>query len=926
MIALFRKVQWWRQRQRRERELREELDFHLAEEAEEREAAGVTADEAAWVARRELGNTVLLREDVRELWTWRPLEQLAQDVRYGLRGMMKSRLFTGLAALSLALGIGANTAMYSFMDAILLRALPVADPASLVVVKWRSGPLRVGNVPQSVLHGGDGRTFKDGALISAGIFPFPAFERLQEVSAPVLSSLFAHKAAGRVNVIVKGEADLTEAEYVSGDFFRGLAVQPAAGRLIEADDDRASATPVAVLSLAYSQRRFGDAASAIGQPVLINNISFTIVGVAPAEFFGVDPATVPHVYVPMRATSFLPVQLGEQAMTDANYYWVEMMGRLKPGVDLAQANAALGGPFAQWVASTATTDRERGNLPALHLEAGATGLDSLRRQYSKPLYVLFGMAGLILAIACANTANLLLARAAARRHELAVRLSLGAGRWRIVRQLLTESVLLAALSGALGVVIAIVSMRALTQWLANGRPEFTLHAELNWHVLLVTLALSFLCGLLFGLVPALHATRPALITALRDRSSVSEPGIQLRALLTRVSPTQVLVVAQIAISLLLLVAAGLFVRTLSNLQSIPLGFNRDHVLLFEVNAPQAGYPLPKIADFYTELRQRLADLSGVRDVTLSHASLIRAGRFHPITVEGRPAEGTRLLFAGPRYCTTMQIPLVRGRDINERDRQDTMPVAVVSELFARTWFGNADPVGRRIETGGSLAVNGVPRSLEIVGVAANARYGSLKGEIPPVVYVSYAQVPPTQMGQVTFALRTDGDSDPLRYASAVRRVARDLDAKVPVTNVKTLAADIDQTINQEIVFARLCTAFAFLALTIACVGLYATMAYAVARRTREIGLRMALGARNWSIAWMVLREVCLLVIIGLAIAIPTAAVTSRLVDSFLFGITPNDPQSLALAAAVLITAALAASFGPARRAFRVDPMVAIRHE
>lgn len=923
MIPLFRKVQWWLQRRRKEDEFREELEFHLAEEAEERQADGLSADEAAWAARRDLGNATLLREDVRALWSWRPLEQLAQDVRYGLRGMLKNRLFTALAALSLALGIGANTAMYSFMEAILLRSLPVADPASLVVMKWRSGPTSVANVPQSVLHGGDGRLYKEGTGVTAAIFPFPAFERLQDASAPVLSSFFAYKAAGRLNVIVKGEADLAQGEYVSGDFFRGLAVLPAAGRLIDAQDDRAGAAPVAVLSLDYGQRRFGDVANAIGQGVLINHQPFTVVGVVPAEFFGVDPAAAPHVYLPMRATGFLLTQLAAQAMVDPNYYWVEMMGRLKPGVDPAQAEAALAGPFAHWVASTATTDRERGNLPSLRLEDGATGLDSLRRQYSKPLYVLFAMVGLILAIACANTANLLLARAAARRHEMAVRLSLGAGRWRVVRQLLTESVLLATLSGALGVLVALLSMRALTQWLANGRPEFTLHAELNWHVLLVTLTLSFLCGMLFGLVPALHATRPISITTLRDRS-VGEGGLRLGAMVRRVSATQALVVAQIAISLLLLVAAGLFVRTLANLQSIPLGFNRDHVLLFEVDAPQAGYAGSRIADFYTDLRRRLSDVPGVREATLSHASLIRAGRSHPITVEGRPAEGTRVLFAGARFCTTMQIPMIRGRDITDRDRQDRVPVAVVSELFARTYFGDADPIGRHIETGGSLRVNGVPRPLEIVGVAANARYGGLKGEIPPVVYVSYAQVPPTEMGQVTYALRTDGD--PLRYASAVRQVVRDADGKVPVTNLQTLAGDIDQTINQEIVFARLCSVFACLALTIACVGLYATMAYAVARRTREIGLRIALGARNWGIAWMVLREVCVLAAVGLAIAVPTAIATSRLVESFLFGTMPNDPQALGLAVVVLLTAALAAGYGPARRASRVDPMVALRHE
>jgi predicted permease len=921
MISPFRKVQWWLQRRRKEEELREELQFHLAEEIDERQADGLPVDQATWAARRDLGNAALVQEDARTLWSWTLLEQLAQDVRYGLRGMFKNRLFTALAALSLALGIGANTVIYSFMDSILMRSLPVADPSSLIVVKWRSGPVNFGNGRQFVLRSIDGRTDRDPAGLSAAIFPFPAFERLSEASAPVLSSLFAHKAAGRVNVIVKGQAELADGEYVSGEFFRGLAVVPVAGRLIHGEDDRAGAAPVAVLSAGYSQRRFGDAANAIGQAILINNVSFTVIGVAPPEFFGVDPAAAPYVYLPMRATGLLLQQLGEQTFLDQNYYWVEMMGRLKPGVDPAQAQAALAAPFAQWVASTATTDEERANLPALRLEAGAAGLDSLRRQYSKPLYVLLAMVGLILAIACANTANLLLARSAARAREIAVRLSLGAGRWRVVRQLLTESVLLAALSGALGILIAVVGMRVLTQLLANGQEGFTLHAELNWHVFLVTLALSLACGVLFGLAPALQATRPALMPKLKDRS-VSESGVRLRV--ARPGLTQVLVVAQIATSLLLLVGAGLFVRTLSNLQSVALGFNRDNVLLFELNAPQAGYERSRVADFYADLRRRLSDVPGVRDVTLSHASLIRAGRSHPVTVNGQPTQGTRVLWTGPRFFATMQIPILRGRELADSDRQGALPVAVVSELFARTNFGDADPIGRRIEIGGSLRVGGVPLALEIVGVAATARYGGLKGETPPVVYVPYAQVPSSQLEQMTYAMRTE--SDPQRYAATVREVVHGADGRVPVARLRTLGADIDQTINQEIVFARLCSAFAILALTIACVGLYATMAYAVARRTSEIGLRLALGAGRGAVIWMMLRDVCVLAAVGLAIGSSAALAASRLIESFLFETKPNDPRAVALAAAILLTSALAAGYGPARRASRVDPLTALRHE
>ena len=493
-MTLLRKFIWWLRRGRKEDELTEELQFHLAQEAEERRAAGMTEDAARWAARRDLGNETRVREDARELWTWRPVEELAMDLRYASRTLFKHRAVSAFAVLSLALGIGANTAIYSFMDAILLRSLPVADPASLVLVTWRAQPFNFGsrarNGSEFVLRSIDGSFDATGA--SGRIFPFAAFERLQEVSTPVLSSLFAYFPAGRVNVLIGGEAELVDGEYVSGDFFGGLAVSPAAGRLIAFDDDRAGAPPVAVVSYGYGQRRFGAAVDAVGQQILIDNVPFTVIGVAPAEFFGVDPAAAPSLYLPMHANVLIDADAAGRYV-DPNYYWIGIMGRLHPGVAKAQAESALAGPFANWVATTAENDRERANLPALRVDAGAGGLDTLRRRYSKPLYVLLAMVGLILAIACANTANLLLARAAARRREIAVRLSIGAGRFRLIRQLLTESVVLASLSGALGIVVAIAGMRVLTLLLANGEAGFTLHAELNWHVLAVTVGLSVLC-------------------------------------------------------------------------------------------------------------------------------------------------------------------------------------------------------------------------------------------------------------------------------------------------------------------------------------------------------------------------------------------------------------------------------------------------
>ena len=905
------KLAWWMRRRQKETDLREELEFHMSEEAEEREAAGLSRDAARAAARRDLGNVTLLTEDTRALWTWTLLEQFAQDARYALRMMARNRTVSAFAVLSLAMGIGAGTAIYSFMDAILLRELPIADPASLVEVSWRAKHVERRTVPgapsEFVLHSIDGRWDNDETGAYARIFPFAAVEPLRDASAAVLSGMFTYFHYGRMNILINNDAELADVEYVSGDFFRGLAVPPAAGRTIDSGDDRPGATPVAVLSYGYAQRRFGAAAQAVGQPILVNNIPFTVAGVAPPEFFGVDPGIAPAVYLPQSTDTLLDPDAAARNV-NPNYYWIGIMGRLRPGVTREQARAALAPVFAGWIAPTASTVQERANLPQLRVDAGGRGLDTLRVKYSQPLYVLLAMVGLILAIACANMANLLLARAAARRREIAVRLSIGAGRARIIRQLLTESLVLALLSGALGIVIASAGIRLLTVLLANGDSAFTLHAELNPRVLAVAIAVSTLCGMFFGLVPAIRSTRLTLVPALKNID-----------LMPRMRLQQALVVSQIALLSLLLVAAGLLTRTLANLQSVPLGFNPGGILLFQLNAPQAGYPASGVAAFYDDLRRRFAEIPGVRAATLSHSSLVKAGRSYSLNVDGAPATGTRFLQTGPGFFSAMQIPVLQGREIDERDRAGSLPVAVVSDLFARTFFANQNPIGRHIQVRSRFSMD-----LEVIGVAAEARYGGLKGVNPPVVYAAYAQMPTRELQQMVFALRTDGD--PLRLVSAVRAIVHEADSRVPVTNVVTERDEIDRTMNQEMVLARLCTAFAIVALAIACVGLYGTMAYGVARRTREIGIRIALGARRGAVVWMVLRDVCVLAAIGLAISVPIARGASQFITSFLFGTTPNDPRAVAIAMTTLFAASLAAGYGPARRASRIDPTTALRNE
>jgi predicted permease len=913
MNTFFRKLSWLSARRRKEAELEEEVRFHLEEDTDERQSAGAAAGDARQAARRELGNTTLLREDARATWGWTFWEQLLRDVRYALRAIRANPTFSAMAILSLALGIGANTAIFSFMDSILVRSLPVSHPQSLALLNWR------------VQHGRNSLLYRGSGSDGHAIFPYPAYELFQKSTSAVFADVFAYYPADTVNLMVQGQAVLADGEYVSGEYFRTLGVAPAAGRLIVTDDDRAGAPAVAVLSYGFSQKHFADSAQAVGQTVRINGVPFTVAGVAPPEFFGVDPAGSPDFYLPLHSNFLLeskagpPESLAEQYLDPYNY-WIEVMGRLRPGVSLRQAQSTLAPLFYQWANGTARSDKERSNLPQLVVRQGTNGLSTLRRAYSKPLYVLLGMVGLILAIACANIASLLLARSAARRREIAVRLSIGGTRWRIIRQLLTESLVLSSLGGIAGVLFAIWGMRFITLLLANGQEDFTLRAELNWHVLAVAAALSIVTGILFGLAPALESTRPGVMPALK-RVRAAEAHSR-----SRVSLGRILLAGQIAISLLMLVAAGLFVRTLSNLQAIQLGFNRENILLFELNARQAGHNDPEIVSWYSDLQKRFSAIPGVRAASLSHMPLVGHGSwFSAVTPAGKqpkPGELTHILQVGQGYLTTMQIPLLAGRDIDERDRPGSPRVAIVNETWAKSHFGDENPMGRRIafeEENPSLR-----QEIEIVGVARDARYGGhLTEAFQPVVYLPFTQ-PHFPVQKMTFALRTTGN--PSAHATTIRDLVRQADPRVPVADIRTQAADVDRVMNQEIIFARLGSGFALLALLIACVGLYGAMSYTVARRTGEIGIRMALGAPRGSVVWMVLREVLALAVAGLAIGVPACLLASKLVKSFLFGLEPNDSLAISVAVATLLAASLAAGYAPALRASRIEPTVALRHE
>jgi len=923
-------------------ELSEELESHLAHEIDDNLARGMSPEEARRQAYVNLGNPQRIRDKAWETNRIAWLEDTWRDLRYAVRTLRKAPSFTLVALLVMALGIGANTAIYSFLDSLLLRSLPVSDPSSLVVLNWHAKATGRDTVMQSM----SGYVGDDPRLGSVSdIFPYPAFEIFQKNSLNAKEAIFADvfaychtREVRNVTVNIGGQADSARGELVSGDYFQGLQVPPVAGRLILADDDRVGAAPVVVASHAFAEKHFGTPANAVGQSILINNVAFTVAGVAPAEFFGVDPEVVPDFYVPLHTNLLLGAgyafAFSPADYLDQNYYWVQVMARLRPGVSMAQAESQLAPQFQQWVTTTAQNKEQRSNLPVLYLKEGAGGLDTLRRRFSKPLYVLMTLVGLILAIACFNVANLQLVRAASRRREIALRLTEGASRMRVIRQLLTESILLAALGGALGVLLAVWGIRFLTLMLGDASNLGTFHAELNWRVAGFTAALSLLTGILFGLVPALQSTKLDLVTALKEtrwqqprpRHSSSDSGLGIASIwasLGSISLCRVLVAGQIALSLLILVAAGLFVRTLSNLESVNLGFNRENLLLFELNGRQSGHRDGEINDFYNDLRERFAAIPGVASAGLARSSMISGEDLMPIGLPGAgPDINNRYLTVGPRFLTTMQVPILEGRDIDEHDRTTSRQVVVVNEQFVKINFHGDNPLGHHVLLW--KGINGaVARDMEIVGVAKNASYGNLKREIPPVVYLPFNQGIPLP-NEMTFALRTVGD--PLAYVNTVRQIVHQADARLPVSRVHTQQAEIDNQVSQETMLAELCSAFALLALIIACVGLYGTISYTVARRTGEIGIRMALGAQRGPVLWMVFREVAVLAAIGLTISVPVALGTSKFVASFLYGMKPNDPLALGLAVIVLLLAALLAGGLPARRAAKIDPMTALRHE
>ena len=838
------------------------------------------------------------------------METLFKDIRYGLRGLLKRKGFAAIAVLTLALGIGANTAIFTLVNAVMLKTLPVQNPEELVLFSDTAS---------------EGTSLEDTPRTGQWLrFSYASYEYLrdhnqsfQELAAlrSGESRLSVRQTDSQANAAARASGHL-----VTGNYFSMLGVRAMRGRVLTPEDDKAGAAPAAVMSHRYWEQELNSDPAAIGKNVIINNTNFTVVGVTPPEFFGERVRRPPDFWIPL---SFHPqIELRESFLTNKEAYWLMLMGRLKPVVNLDQANASVNLLLRQHLTELAgsqlTPERQQGiQNTYVQLAEGQGGISGLRRAYSKPLHMLMAIVGMVLLIACANVGSLLLSRAASRKAEISLRLALGATRWRIIRQLLTESMLLALVGGICGVLLAQWGVYILVGLVAKTSP---LNTTPDIGVLAFTAGVSIIAGLLFGLVPAIQASRTNLSSAMKEKTRTRGGPL-------RFSLSSLMVVMQVGLSMVLLTGAGLFARSLLKLQSEDVGFNRENVLLLGIDPRLANYKPNELAALYQQIIERVGSVPQVRNVSMAtYAPMSGTSRISSIQVPGyTPQPGEDLVvqdvLTGPKYAETLGIPLLRGREIELRDTVSAPRIAVVNTAFADHYFKDQNPIGRTFtfddETDGGAA-------LEIVGVLGNIKTDDARDKPEPTVYRPILQIAEQGAYSCTIHVRTVSDPTPL--TGQVRQMINQIDDKLPIFNVKTLSAQLHENLNQERLIAQLVSFFGALALILACIGLYGVMAHGVARRTGEIGIRMALGARGGNIAWMILRETLYLVLAGLILGVPAALLGARLISTQLFGLSSTDPLTLVGAAIVLAVVAMLAGYLPARRASRVNPLNALRYE
>jgi predicted permease len=834
------------------------------------------------------------------------MSNLLSDLRFALRTLLRSPLFAVVAILSLALGIGANTAIFTLFDQILLRKLPVKDPDSLVML-YQRGP-------------------HNGSNMGDRMHSYPIYRDYQQKAAP-LSEVLCRRLVS-TSVSVDNQTERVDAEMVSGNYFTMLGVQPALGRVFNSrEDDRVyQGHPVVVLSYDYWVSRFDRSPEVIGKKILVNNYPMTIVGVSAPGFVGLDPAVSPQIRVPILMKPVIVPDWGWVEMEDRRTRWVQVFARLKPGYTADSAKAPMQGLFTQirqyemtLPAAKDWTNYSRKQFlkGTLNVEKANTGYSHLRNDFSTALIVLMCMVGLVLLIACANVANLLIARAFARQKEIAVRLSIGASRSQLVRQLLVESLLLSFAGGVAGSLLAVTMTRGLLALVPSEGNPLLIRPEPDLRILLFTLALTLLTGLVFGLVPALRASRPDLWTTLKDTvGSITGAGGSLFL-------RKGLVTAQVALSFLLLFGAGLFVRSLQNLKEKDTGFRgMENLVTFQVSPALNGYDNPRAVRFYQELLDNIRAIPGVTSAALASVPVLHGWEWDSSTsVEGHQAKDGEDMQAfmnalSPGYFQTMGIPILAGRDFNRADIKEESKVAIVNRSFAEHFFGDRPAVGRHIGRGVGPKTK---FDIEIIGVVADSLYEGPREGVRRQVFI-----PNWGKGGVAFYVRASLGSAPVY--GLLRSEVKKLDASMPVYELKTLEAQLDQTLLTERLIALLSAGFGMLATLLAAIGLYGVMAFATARRTKELGIRMALGARQGLVIWLVMKEVLLLLAIGLSVGVPSALGLGRFVASQLYGIKANDPWIAGGTMLVLIAVSAAAGLIPAHRASRIDPILALRYE
>ncbi|HVN06043.1 MAG TPA: ABC transporter permease [Bryobacteraceae bacterium] len=892
----------WRRR-RRENDLERELRADLELETEEQRHRGLPPQEARWAAQRAFGNTSLVKEDVRDAWGWVLLYRFKQDLIYALRGMRKSPAFTMTAVLSLALGIGANTTIFSLMDALMLRRLPVAHPEQLVLFGAGQGSGTTDDFPH-------GRT---------DLFSQPFYHEVR-ARKDVYSDIAAMESMSiepRVRFSGTGsEAEPVTMRLVSGNYFSMLGAGAAIGRVLDSNDDtEPGANPVAVMSHRLWERRFGAQPDVLDRTLSFNGTVYRIVGVASREFFGTEVGAVPDFWIPISMQAQAQPWLNGPLDKMTQSLW--LIGRMRPGITTRAAQSISDLVFHQWLreltGAAPSPDRiEDMRHARIELTPAARGLSRLRRRFSRPLLILMIVTGLVLLIACANIANLLLARGTAREREIAVRSALGAGRGRLISQLLSESLMLALGGGALGVLAALYGSRVLLAMVSPGRDSISLDAGPNGTVLLFTLALALSTGLVFGILPALRSTHLGAAASLREGKGLSQSHFNNRT-------GQALVATQVALALFLMIGAGLFVRTLLNLETANTGFDKDRTLLLSLEMDSSAAQGPALVNIFRRIESRIQNLPGVEAASFAMSTFHEGHWSSMVWPYGAPhTESTGIVFEGNRvgaeYFHAMGIPILKGRGFGPQDTPHSPAVAVVDETFARKLFPNVSPLGRRFDLGGPV---------EIVGVARDVKHETLREQDRGnwFLFNSQENLPD---GFNDLVVRCQGDTGGM--TAAIRDAIRQEDSRVAISQATTLREQVDDSLGQERLLAKLAGFFALVALSLSAIGIYGVMSYRVARRSNEIGIRMALGARPADVLGGILRESLMLVAAGFLVAIPAALVCGRLVATQLYGVAPGDFQTIAMVAGALLVTALAAGFVPARRAARLDPMAALRSE